>query len=113
LSRREVIGWGTDNNETDDVAELIQGLDNRRIWLENSDALVRIGTRAVPALIEALRDQRPRVRNRAIRTLDMLHRSGVSVEAAIPTLRELRLQDPEVYIRRYAASVLRRINRLS
>ena len=96
----------TDENETDDIAELIQGLNRRQTWLENSNELVRIGGPAVPALIGALRDGAPSVRFRAINTLGEL---GRFAEAAIQMLQHLRLSDPKDYIRNRAASVLRRI----
>ena len=97
----------SDNNETNDVAGLIQGLGNEQIWLENSRALVRIGKPAVPALIEALRDGDHRVRFRAINTLGAL---GGVADAAIPMLRQLRVFDPKDYIRDRADQVLKQIN---
>ena len=96
-----------DNNGID-VTELIQGLGNEQIWLENSRALVKIGKPAVPALIGALRDEDHRVRFRAINTLGEL---GGIAEAATPMLRQLRVSDPKDYVRNRADSVLKRINR--
>ena len=96
-----------DNNETNDVAGLIQGLGNEQIWLESSRALVRIGKPAVPALIEALRDGDHRVRFRAINTLGAL---GGVADAAIPMLRQLRVFDPKDYIRDRADQVSKQIN---
>ena len=97
----------SDNNETDDIAELIQGLGNQQIWLESSRALVRIGKPAVPALIEALRNEDHRVRFRSINTLGEL---GGIAEAAIPMLRQLRIFDPKDYIRDRTDQVLKQIN---
>lgn len=97
----------SDNNETDDVAKLIQGLGNQQTWLESSRTLVRIGRPAVPALIEVLRDQDHRVRFRAINTLGEL---GGIAEAAVPMLQQLRIFDPKDYIRDRADQVLRQIN---
>ena len=97
----------SDNNETDDVAKLIQGLGNQQIWLESSRALVRIGKPAVPALIEALHNEDHRVRFRSINTLGEL---GGIAEAAIPMLRQLRVFDPKDYIRDRADQVLQQIN---
>ena len=96
-----------ENNETDDVAELIQGLGNDQIWLENSRALVRIGKPAVPALIDALRDEDHRVRFRAINTLGEL---GAIAESATPMLGQLQRLDPKDYIRDRADLVLKQIN---
>jgi hypothetical protein len=97
----------SDNNETDDVAELIQGLGNQQTWLESSRTLVRIGEPAVPALIDALRAEDHRVRFRAINTLGEL---GRVAEAAAPMLRQLRIFDPKDYIRDRVNQVLRQIN---
>ena len=99
-----------DNSETDHIAKLIQDLGNTRIWLESSQALVKIGKPAVPALTEALHDQDHRIRNRVIHTLGKL---GKTAWQAIPTLQKLRLSDPKDYIRSQAASVLKRIDPLS
>ena len=99
-----------DNNETDDVAELIQSLGNQQTWLESSQALVRIGKPVVPALIDALRDEDHTTRLRAVNTLGEL---GRVAEAAAPMLRQLRLFDPKDYIRDRADWVLKRINPLA
>lgn len=103
------LGTYTDNNETDDVAELVHALGDKQIWVENHRALVKIGTPAVPLLIEALRDQDHRVRRRATYTLG---RIGKSAQAAMPALLE-RLQDPKDYIRSQAIWALKKIDPLS
>ena len=80
-----------DKNETDNVAELIQGLrGDKRTWRDSSRALIRIGKPAVPALIDAMRDGDHRVRNRAVYTLGQL---GTAAKAAIPLLQKLQLRD--------------------
>ena len=107
---RSYRSGNSDNNETDDVAELIQGLGNQQTWLESSQALVRIGKPAVPALIDLLRDEDHTTRLRAVNTLAQL---GSSAEAAAPMLRHLRLLDPKDYIRDRADWVLKRINPLA
>ena len=99
-----------ENNETNDIVKLIRGLDNKRIWSKNARGLVKIGKPAVPALIEALRAQDHRIRNRAIYTLGQLGKSAVP---AIPTLRELRLRDPNDFIRSQAESALKKIEPIS
>ena len=100
-----------DNNEANDVAELIQGLrGDKRTWIDSSRALITIGKPAVPALIDAMRDEDHRVRNRAVYTLGQL---GTVAKAAIPLLQKLQLRDPMNYIRSQADSALKRINRLS
>ena len=93
--------------ETDDIAKLILelGAKGRGDWLEAADALVEIGEPAVPVLIEALHDEEPRVRNRAIYILGQL---GESALAAIPALRE-RLNDPVDYVSQQASNVLKRL----
>ena len=94
-------------HETDDVAKLIQGLTDKRTWIDSSQALVRIGKPAVPALIGALRDGDHRVRFRAINTLGEL---GRVAEAATPMLRQLRASDPDDDIRGRADWSLKQIN---
>lgn len=93
--------------ETDDIAKLILelGAKGRGNWLEAADALVEIGEPAVPVLIEALHDEEPRVRNRAIYILGQL---GELALAAIPALRE-RLNDPMDYVSQQASNVLKRL----
>ena len=93
--------------ETDGIAKLISelGAKGRGNWLEAADALVEIGEPAVPVLIEALHDEEPRVRNRAIYILGQL---GESALAAIPALRE-RLNDPVDYVSQQASNVLKRL----
>ena len=98
----------TAGRETSGVAELVQGLGNRRTWQASSRALVEIGRAAVPALVGVLHDADPRVRFRAINTLGEM--GGVASEA-IPILRELRVSDRMDYVRERAESVLRRIQR--
>ena len=96
----------SDNNETEYIDELIRGLDSRQIWLKNANALAKIGKSAVPALIEALRDQDPRIRNRVIYTLGLL---GNSALPAIPMLLELRFNDPINFVRDQVDSALKKI----
>ena len=103
------VGTYTDNNETDDIAELVQALGDEQVWVESHRALVKIGKPAVSLLIEALRDQDHRVRRRATYTLG---RIGKSAQAAMPALLE-RLQDPKDYIRSQAAWALTKIDPLS
>ena len=80
----------SDNNETDDVAELIQGLGNQQTWLESSRTLVRIGEPAVPALIDALRAEDHRVRFRAINTLGELGRVAEVSSTNVATITNTR-----------------------
>lgn len=96
----------SDNNETEYIDELIRGLDSRQIWLKNANTLAKIGKSAVPALIEALRDQDPRIRNRVIYTLGLL---GNSALPAIPMLLELRFNDPINFVRDQVDSALKKI----
>ena len=100
----------TADRETNGVAELIQGLGNNQTWRSSSQALVRIGMSAVPALISALGNRDPRIRFRAINTLDEM---GRLAEEAIPILLELRIFDRIDYVREQADSVLRRHQHLS
>lgn len=97
----------SDNNETENIGELVSGLDNGRIWLKNASALAKIGKPAVPALIEALRDQDPRIRNRAVYTLGRL---GNSALPAIPMLLDLRISDPISFVRDQVDSALKKID---
>lgn len=94
-------------NATDDIAKLILDLEakGRGSWLKAANALVDIGKPAVPALIEALHDEEPRVRHRAIYILGQL---GQAAPAAIPALRE-RLHDPVEYVSQQASNVLNRL----
>ena len=108
--RSYLLGTYTDNNETDDIAELVQALGDKSTWIESNKALIKIGESAVPALIEALRDQDHRIRNRAIYTLGQL---GEFAQTAIPALLERQLHDPKVYIRSQATTALKKIDTLS
>ena len=97
----------SDTNETDDITKLIQGLSNKQTRLESSQALVKIGKPAVPALIDLLHNRDHATRLRAVNTLGEL---GSVAEAAIPTLQQLRAFDPKDYIRDRVNRVLKQIN---
>ena len=96
-----------DKSETDDINELIRGLSDKRTWIDSFQALVRIGKPAVPALIDALRDEDHTTRLRAVNTLGEL---GAGAESAIPMLRQLRRLDSKDYIRDRADWVLKQID---
>ena len=66
-------------------------------------ALAKMGARAVPRLIEALRDPDANVRRHAARTLGKNPRAA----DAVPALREL-LDDPEPIVREAAVEALQR-----
>jgi len=77
-------------------------------WTEQDaarDALGRIGTAAVPALIEALRNLDPSVRLKAV---EVLGRMGDDAAAAVPDLIKL-LDDPDADVRKAATRTLGRI----
>ena len=95
------------NNEEYRAEKLVRDFGDSHSWTESSDKLVKIGKPAVPALIAALRNDDDTFRNRAIYTLGLL---GKSAQAAIPALQE-ELYHRKDYIRRQAASALKRIKR--
>jgi HEAT repeat protein len=70
-----------------------------------ADALARIGTQAVPALIEALHDPKPRVRELAALALA---RMGPEAESSVPELI-VALQDTDLEVQRSAARALGQI----
>lgn len=70
-----------------------------------ADALARIGTQAVPALIEALHDNKPRVRELAALALA---RMGPEAESSVPELI-VALQDSDLEVQRSAARALGQI----
>jgi hypothetical protein len=70
-----------------------------------TDALARIGPAAVPALIHALRDPNPDVRNHAAQAIA---RMGPPAKAAVPELI-IALQDSDWNVRRSAARALGQI----
>ena len=70
-----------------------------------ADALARIGTPAVPALVEALHDPKPRVRELAALALA---RMGPEAETSVPELI-VALQDPDLEVQRSAARALGQI----
>jgi len=70
-----------------------------------ADALARIGTQAVPALVEALHDRKPRVRELAAMALA---RMGPEAETSVPELI-VALQDPDIEVQRSAARALGQI----
>jgi hypothetical protein len=70
-----------------------------------ADALARIGTQAVPALIEALHDDKPRVRELAALALA---RMGPEAESSVPELI-VALQDSDLEVQRSAARALGQI----
>ena len=70
-----------------------------------ADALARIGTQAVPALVEALHDPKPRVRELAALALA---RMGPEAETSVPELI-MALQDSDLEVQRSAARALGQI----
>lgn len=70
-----------------------------------ADALARIGTAAVPALIDALHDPNPDVRSRAA---GAIARMGPPAKEAVPNLI-VALADPDWKVRRSAARALGQI----
>ena len=70
-----------------------------------ADALSRMGTAAVPGLVEALRSNNPEVRAGAARALAMM---GPPAADAIPALISA-LNDPNEVVRRYAIRALGRL----
>ena len=70
------------------------------------DALVQIGPVAVPALIKALRESKPAVRQAASEALGRL---GPAAKAAVPALSEA-LKDSDFFVRAAAAFALWRID---
>jgi HEAT repeat protein len=78
------------------------------MWTEQdaaSDALGRIGSAAVPSLIETLNSPDPAVRQKAI---EVLGRMGSAAEPAVPDLIRL-LDDTDPEVRKAAARTLGRI----
>lgn len=67
-----------------------------------------VGKRTLPALVEALRDQTPRVRMMAAHTLGLL---GPDARSAIPVLTKA-LTDEDKAVRDSAEEAIQRINRL-
>ena len=70
-----------------------------------ADALARIGTQAVPALVDALQDPKPRVRELAALALA---RMGPEAETSVPELI-MALQDSDLEVQRSAARALGQI----
>lgn len=70
-----------------------------------SDALVEVGSIAVPSLIEALKDQDKKMRLKAAYTLNGI---GMQAQEAVPALVQA-LQDSEFHVKRWASSALAKI----
>ncbi|MGB7443992.1 MAG: HEAT repeat domain-containing protein [Coleofasciculaceae cyanobacterium] len=92
---------------TSQIAPLIRQLTDSdfRVRHDAADAVVKIGSPAVPALIEALNDENKQVRWRAASALGDI---GAEASSAVPTLIET-LQDEDEYVRRIAAFSLGKI----
>jgi HEAT repeat protein len=89
------------------VAEprLLKPLDQ---WTEQeaaADALGRIGSAAVPELVQALENSDPAVREKAV---NVLGRMGPEAAAAVPSLVQL-LHDPDLSVRKATARTLGQI----
>lgn len=89
------------------VAPLIEKLTDNDFQVRHdaADAIVKIGSPAVPALIEALKNENKQVRWRAASALGAI---GAEASAAVPALITT-LQDEEEYIRRIGAYALGKI----
>ncbi|HEY9671650.1 MAG TPA: HEAT repeat domain-containing protein [Waterburya sp.] len=89
------------------VAPLIEKLTDNdfRIRHDAADAIVKIGSPAVPFLIKALKAENQQVRWRAASALGEI---GAEASSAVPTLI-VTLQDEDEYIRRIAAYALGKI----
>ncbi len=68
----------------------------------------RIGPETVPALVDAMRDADPMMRQIAVK---LLARLGPAANKATPTLRELADNDPEPRVRQFANEALKKIER--
>src|SRR5262249_13220431 len=71
-----------------------------------AEALRRIGSAAVPALEEAIRNKDPEVRSAAAEALGEI---GPAAKDAVPALRKA-LEDPDRTVREHAQQALKRIN---
>lgn len=87
------------------VPELIEALKNESIRDAVIMALGAVGEEAVPALIEALKDKDSDIRRSAARALS---RIGNKAKGAVPALAEA-LKDNNLEVRQAAASALSRI----
>lgn len=89
------------------VAPLIEKLTDNdfRVRHDAADAIAKIGSPAVPALIEALKSENKQVRWRAASALGEI---GAEASSAVPALTAA-LQDEDEYIRRIAAYALGKI----
>jgi HEAT repeat protein len=89
------------------VAPLIEKLTDNDFQVRHdaANAIVKIGSPAVPALIEALKNENKQVRWRAASALGAI---GTEASAAVPALITT-LQDEDEYIRRIAAYALGKI----
>ena len=89
------------------VAPLIEKLTDNdfRIRHDAADAIAKIGSPAVPFLIEALKNENRQVRWRAASALGEI---GAEAASAVPALI-VRLEDEDEYIRRIAAHALGKI----
>jgi HEAT repeat protein len=89
------------------VAPLIEKLTDNdfRFRHDAADAIVKIGSPAVPFLIEALKDENKQVRWRAASALGEI---GAEASSAVPALI-VTLQDEDEYIRRIGAYALGKI----
>ena len=89
------------------IAPLIEKLTDNDFQLHHdaADAIVKIGSPAVPALIEALKDENRQVRWRAASALGEI---GPEASPAVPSLIDT-LQDEDGYVRRIAAYALGKI----
>ncbi len=66
----------------------------------------RIGPETVPALVDAMRDADPMMRQIAVK---LLARLGPAANKAAPTLRELADHDPDPRVRQFATEALKKI----
>ncbi|MBW4547766.1 MAG: HEAT repeat domain-containing protein [Symplocastrum torsivum CPER-KK1] len=89
------------------VAPLIEKLTDNdfRVRHDAADAIAKIGSPAVPALIEALKSEKKQVRWRAASALGEI---GAEASSAVPALTTA-LQDEDEYIRRISAYALGKI----
>lgn len=90
-----------------EIASYIQKFrtDDFRVYQDALRDLERIGTPAVPALIEALQDKDVRVR---VYAADVLGALGSKAQEAVPALAKA-LKDPDQYVRASAAEALHEI----
>ena len=91
-----------------EIQGLIQSLKVKDLQVRNSavDALVRIGPSAIPALIDALKDEDAGVRAEAAYTIGEI---GTPAKEAAPALT-VALKDEHGLVRRLAAEALRTID---